>query len=285
MFKNIIALVLMAFSFSAFSVTSVADQFKACDSAVKAGKASFYTPSFIASSTRVDPGEEIRPLEASYCADMETVSGRRVVVLAAGSPVVFKAGTNDPVRHGKCNNVVYGGRYVENHSTVLVSPQVPATIPAVIARAPSSVGGYPPNGEEVCDAIGNCSRNTQGGSMVCQNGINGKVLEYDFAPLGLTPEQARSYCRASGDRFLARHRAVTPDQTGVSATPVAVTAGSGSEYPVPVLASAGSTSSGNITCEFKVNGVVRESYKTVSREACSASNLAKARALGLVPAQ
>lgn len=146
----------------------------------------------------------------------------------------------------------------------------------MVAVQTGSSAGYPANGQEVCDAIGNCSRSTQGGSMVCQNAINGKILEYDFAPLGITQEQARSYCRASGDRFLARHRSTTPDQSGMTSVSAVPSAPPVAVQPAP------SKSAGKITCEFKVDGVVRESYPVTSEQECSTSNQSKAQALGLV---
>ena len=125
------------------------------------------------------------------------------------------------------------------------------TLALANVRAPSAgnatvtttlVNTYPENGKEYCDAAGNCRRSTQGGSMLCENAINGQILERDFAPHGLSLEQAKSYCRMSGDKFLARHQGTTPS------------AQSAQEQVPQALRVSDVSASGKIECPIRFNG-------------------------------
>jgi hypothetical protein len=111
---------------SLFSVSSFAADYTACKAAVATGKVSWYVPSHIAAVTKVGPGEEVRTLEAPMCVHMDAVGGWKVVPIAAGQQLVFPKGSNQPVRHPKCNNAINGGQYVGN---------LPGTVAAPAAQA------------------------------------------------------------------------------------------------------------------------------------------------------
>lgn len=115
--------------------------------------------------------------------------------------------------------------------------------------------------------------------MLCNNKINGKIVEQDFAPLGLTQEQARSYCRASGDRFLAAHQSTTPAL-------VATATASGS-VSASAVATASTTSNlkGKFPCNLKFDGKIVEQDFADDQSACTALNNKKAAEKGWIAAK
>lgn len=113
---------------------NVNDEYATCERLVKAGhNVPWYEPSRVAQTSQVSASEEIRSLEAPMCVEMDTVSGKKVVPIKAGTVLVFpKAGANlnVPVRHPKCNNAIYSGRYVATApATTLVAVTATTAIP------------------------------------------------------------------------------------------------------------------------------------------------------------
>ncbi len=194
LFHTLIAALAISASSGAFAEGTIYD---GCDQAVKNSKATWYVPSYRANAPVVGNDEEIRPLEAPMCVHMDVVGGWAVVPLKTGSRVVFKKGTNQPVRHADCNNPIAGGMYVGNLPGV-VPPPVTATVQApAVSVAVTGTG------------VGNTFESRKGGDRECIVLFNGRLIASTFV-WGSDPAKTKAVCDIFAAGKLAEHTANTP---------------------------------------------------------------------------